>query len=123
MQQAQTKGFRGRAARIIAIGLVLWVFAITCPFYLLFYLEYNSTFVSAIRVLAIMYFIVIPVIAIILFAYDLFSFPGYRYFRIITQTWYLVLLVFATLSVLVGGITYGVLTQIYKLDPLGSAQL
>jgi hypothetical protein len=85
------------------------------PLYSLLYLEYNPTFVNAMRL--------VPVCAIILFAYDLFSFPSYRYFRIITQTWYLVLLVFSTLSVLVGGIIYGVLTQIYELDPLSSTQL
>ena len=53
-----------------------------------------------------------------LLIYDLISSVRYGQVRFINRAWYLVLLIFASLSILIAGITYGVLSQNRVVDPL-----
>ena len=115
---AMNEHLRGRVVRIIATGMVSWIVAFILPICLLYYLEYGPEFINIVLILTIIYFIIIPAGMVMLLIYDLISSVRYGQVRFINRAWYLVLLVFASLSILIAGITYGVLSQNRVVDPL-----
>jgi hypothetical protein len=104
---------RPRIARIVALGIALWIVAVILPIYLLFYYEFGSTYIDMIIFLSAIYFGLIPVVAILFLIYDFIHILAYRRLRFANKTWYLLFLVFAILSLLFSWIAYGTVSQRY----------
>ena len=107
-----------RTKRIIVTGFILWIVAVILPRYLLFYLDFGPLFIDIIMVVFIVYFIVVPIIVLLLFVLDLIQFVRRWELTFINRTWYLLLLVFAILSVSSFFIMYNSLSV---FDPLWSS--
>jgi hypothetical protein len=104
--------------RIVATGIILWIVAVVLPSYLLFYLDFGPLFIDIIVAVFIVYFIVVPIIVILLLVIDLIQFVRRWQLRFVNQAWYLLLLVFAILSILSSFIMYNSLSV---FDPLWSS--
>jgi hypothetical protein len=90
---------KSRTKRIVATGFILWIVAVILPSYLLFYLDFGPLFIDIILVVFIVYFVVVPTIVFMLLVLDLIQLFRRWELRFINRTWYLLLLVFAILSV------------------------
>ena len=89
-----------RFKRIVAAGIILWIVAVVLPFYLLFYLDFGPLFIDIIVVVFIIYLIVLPIVVVLLLVLDLIQFVRRWQLTFVNRAWYLLLLVFAILSVL-----------------------
>ena len=95
-----TKTAISRFKRIVATGIILWIAAVVLPLYLLFYLDFGPSFIDIIVVVFIIYLIVVPIIVVLLLVLDLIQFVRRWELTFINRAWYLLLLVFAILSIL-----------------------
>ena len=112
-----------RTKRIVASGVILWIVAVILPSYLLFYLDFGPLFIDIILVVFVVYFIVVPIIVLMLLVLDLVQFVRRWELTFINRTWYLLLLVFAILSVSSFFIVYNsfsVFDPLWSSYPVGS---
>ena len=89
-----------RFNRIVATGVILWIVAVVLPLYLLFYLDFGPSFINIIVVVFVIYLIVVPIIVVLLLILDLIQFVRRWELTFINRAWYLLLLVFAIISIL-----------------------
>jgi hypothetical protein len=89
-----------RFKRIVAAGIILWIVAVVLPFYLLFYLDFGPIFIDIIVVVFIIYLIVLPIVVVLLLVLDLIQIVRRWQLTFVNRAWYLLLLVFAILSIL-----------------------
>jgi hypothetical protein len=111
----------GRIIRIVAASVILWIVAVSLPPCLLYYLDFGPTFINIIARVITVYFIVIPVIALLLLIIDLIQFVIRRRVTIVNQAWYLSLSVFAIFSISSFLIMYNSLSEYHVFDPLWSS--
>jgi hypothetical protein len=113
-----TEETMSRIKRIVATGTILWIVAVILPSYLLFFLDFGPLFIDIIVVVFIVYFIVVPTIVVLFLVIDLIQFVRRWQLTFVNHAWYLLLLVFAILSILSFFTMYNSLSV---FDPLRSS--